>query len=153
MSHQQFLVLVELDRLDNRLLDPQQGVAIRWRSARRSPLFSSGPQQARNLDRERRALVQARSTTHGSIRRAAFASEQIHQESGTFSARNQLDGIVTRVVVDGVMAQVEIAAGRYRLVALMSREAVEELDLKPGVLATAVVKATTVIVQTKASRG
>ncbi len=82
---------------------------------------------------------------------AAFASEQTHHETGSVSARNQLDGIVTRVVVDGVMAQVEIAAGRFRLVSLMSREAVEELDLKPGVLATAVVKATTVIVQTKES--
>lgn len=80
---------------------------------------------------------------------AAFAAEQTQPEMGPFSARNQLDGIVTRVLVDGVMAQVEIAAGRYRLVSLMSREAVEELDLKPGVLATAVVKATTVIVQTK----
>lgn len=84
---------------------------------------------------------------------AAFASGQTHHEVGAFSARNQLDGIVTRVVVDGVMAQVEIAAGRYRLVSLMSREAVEELDLKPGVLATAVIKATTVIVQTKQSHG
>lgn len=80
---------------------------------------------------------------------AAFAAEQTRHEAGEFSARNQLDGIVTRVVVDGVMAQVEIAAGRYRLVSLMSREAVEELGLVPGVLATAVVKATTVIVQTK----
>lgn len=82
---------------------------------------------------------------------AVFAAEQTHHERGPSSARNQLDGIVTRVVVDGVMAQVEIAAGRYRLVSLMSREAVDELGLAPGVLATAVVKATTVIVQTKES--
>jgi hypothetical protein len=73
MSHQQLLILIELDAFDDRLLDPQQGLAIRWRSARRSPLFSSGPRQARNLDRERRALVQARSTAHGSVRRAVFA--------------------------------------------------------------------------------
>lgn len=84
---------------------------------------------------------------------AAFAADQTHTESGSFSARNQLDGIVTKVLVDGVMAQVEIAAGRYRLVSLMSREAVDELDLKPGVLATAVVKATTVILQRKENHG
>lgn len=84
---------------------------------------------------------------------AAFAADRTHTESGSFSARNQIDGIVTRVLVDGVMAQVEIAAGRYRLVSLMSREAVDELDLKPGVLATAVVKATTVIVQRKENHG
>lgn len=47
----------------------------------------------------------------------------------------------------------KIAAGRFRLVSLMSCETAEELDLKPGVLATAVVKATTVIVQTKESHG
>jgi molybdopterin-binding protein len=45
------------------------------------------------------------------------------------------------------MAQVEIAAGRYRLVSLMSREAVDELGLRPGVLATAVIKATMVTVE------
>jgi len=38
MSHQQLLILIELDAFDDRLLDPQQGLAIRWRSARRSPL-------------------------------------------------------------------------------------------------------------------
>jgi molybdopterin-binding protein len=63
------------------------------------------------------------------------------------SARNRLAGIVTEVRSDGVMAQVEIAAGRYRLVSLMSREAVDELGLRPGVLATAVIKATMVTVE------
>ncbi len=63
------------------------------------------------------------------------------------SARNRLAGIVTDVRSDEVMAQVEIAAGRYRLVSLMSREAVEELGLAPGVLATAVIKATMVTVE------
>jgi len=56
-------------------------------------------------------------------------------------------GIVTRVQVDGVMAQVDLAAGPFRLVSLMSREAVEELGLEPGDLATAVVKATMVVIE------
>ncbi|GAA4427690.1 helix-turn-helix transcriptional regulator [Georgenia halophila] len=64
------------------------------------------------------------------------------------SARNRFTGLVTRVVVDGVMAQVELQCGPYRVVSLMSREAAEELGLEPGSLATAVVKATTVIVET-----
>ncbi len=62
------------------------------------------------------------------------------------SARNRLRGIVTRVVRDGVMAQVELQAGPYRLVSLMSREAADELGLEVGVLAEASVKATNVVV-------
>ncbi|MFZ2964938.1 MAG: TOBE domain-containing protein, partial [Rhodoglobus sp.] len=48
---------------------------------------------------------------------------------------------------DGVMAQVELQAGPFRLVSLMSREAAEELGLEPGVLATASAKATTIVVE------
>ena len=63
------------------------------------------------------------------------------------SARNRITGIVTRVVKDGVMAQVELQAGPFRIVSLMSREAADELGLEPGTLATASVKATTVVVE------
>ena len=62
------------------------------------------------------------------------------------SARNRLAGIVTRVVRDTVMAQVEIQAGPFRLVSLMSREAADELGLDVGVRAVATVKATQVSV-------
>jgi len=64
------------------------------------------------------------------------------------SARNRFVGLVTRVQVDGVMAQVDIQSGPHRVVSLMSSEAVRELGLEPGSLAVAVVKATTVIVET-----
>lgn len=63
------------------------------------------------------------------------------------SARNHFPGIVTRVVKDRVMAQVEIQAGSHRLVSLISREAADELGLAAGVRAVAVVKATNVIVE------
>lgn len=66
---------------------------------------------------------------------------------GATSARNRLDGVVVDVKVDGVMAQVDLACGEFRIVSLMSREAVEELGLEPGSPARAVVKATTVIVE------
>ncbi|MGY1724841.1 TOBE domain-containing protein [Blastococcus sp. SYSU DS0533] len=62
------------------------------------------------------------------------------------SARNRLTGIVTNVVRDGVMAQVEIQAGPFRVVSLMSREAADELGLVVGVRAVATVKATQVSV-------
>jgi molybdopterin-binding protein len=64
------------------------------------------------------------------------------------SARNRFVGLVTRVVADGVMAQVEMQCGGQSVVSLMSAEAARELDLEPGRLAVAVVKATTVIVET-----
>ena len=62
------------------------------------------------------------------------------------SARNRLTGIVTGVVRDTVMAQVEIQAGPFRVVSLMSREAADELGLEVGVRAVATVKATQVSV-------
>lgn len=63
------------------------------------------------------------------------------------SARNRFTGVVTRVVKDTVMAQVEIAAGPHRVVSLMSAEAATELGLEPGVLAVASVKSTNVVVE------
>jgi len=60
------------------------------------------------------------------------------------SARNRFEGIVTRVVKDGVMAQVELQAGPHHIVSLISREAADELKLKAGVVAIATVKATNV---------
>lgn len=64
------------------------------------------------------------------------------------SARNRMVGLVTDVVADRVMAQVEMQCGPHRVVSLMSTEAVRELGLEPGVLAVAVVKATQVVVET-----
>jgi molybdopterin-binding protein len=63
------------------------------------------------------------------------------------SARNRLPGIVTNVIRDTVMAQVEIQAGPHRVVSLLSREACDELGLEPGSRAVAAVKATNVIVE------
>jgi molybdopterin-binding protein len=63
------------------------------------------------------------------------------------SARNRFVGLVTRVVRDTVMAQVEVQAGPHRIVSLMSREAADELELEPGVLAIASVKSTNVVVE------
>jgi molybdopterin-binding protein len=63
------------------------------------------------------------------------------------SARNRMAGVVVEVKRDGVMAQVDMACGPYRIVSLMSREAADELDLKPGQNATAVVKSTIVVIE------
>lgn len=63
------------------------------------------------------------------------------------SARNRFDGLVTKVIADRVMAQVELQCGPNRIVALISAEAVRELELEPGVRAVATVKATNVIIE------
>jgi molybdopterin-binding protein len=63
------------------------------------------------------------------------------------SARNRLPGVVTRVVADRVAATVEVQAGPYRLLSLLTAEAVRELKLKPGDQVICVVKATNVIVE------
>ncbi|HEX6366523.1 MAG TPA: TOBE domain-containing protein [Agromyces sp.] len=63
------------------------------------------------------------------------------------SARNRFVGLVTRVQRDGVMAQVDLQAGPFRVVSLMSREAADQLGLEPGVLAAASVKATNVTIE------
>lgn len=67
--------------------------------------------------------------------------------ASSVSARNRLAGIVTRVVRDRVMAQVEMVCGPYRVVSLMSAEAADELGLEPGARAIASVKSTNVVVE------
>ena len=63
------------------------------------------------------------------------------------SARNRFAGVVRSVQVDGLLAQVELEAGPFRVVAVITREAVEELGLRPGSPATALVKATSVLLE------
>lgn len=73
------------------------------------------------------------------------------KEGMASSARNRFAGLVTKVTTDTVMAQVEMQCGPFTVVSLMSSEAVRELKLAPGSIAVAVVKATTVIVETPKS--
>jgi len=68
------------------------------------------------------------------------------------SARNSFSGVVTRIEKDRVAAVVEIQAGPHRLVSLMTAEAVDELEMKVGDEAVAVVKATNVIVEIPSKR-
>lgn len=83
---------------------------------------------------------------------AAFARENAHvppdPSAVQRSARNRMVGLVTSVVADTVMAQVELQCGPHRIVSLLSTEAVRDLGLEPGVLAVAVIKSTNVVVET-----
>ena len=83
------------------------------------------------------------------LARLAIELADVH-EPGTIigqSARNRFPGIVTRVIKDKVSAHVEIQAGPHRVVSLITREAADELGLKPGMEAVATVKATSVMVE------
>jgi molybdopterin-binding protein len=75
------------------------------------------------------------------------ARDPRHSTGAPLSARNRLPGVVRSVEVDGVMALVEIEAGPFRMVAAVTRDAVEELGLAEGVAATATVKATSVMIE------
>jgi molybdopterin-binding protein len=68
-------------------------------------------------------------------------------EQGDLSARNRFRGTVREVKVEGVLAQVDLEAGPFRVVSVVTREAVEQLGLKPGAPATAIVKATSVMLE------
>jgi molybdopterin-binding protein len=101
------------------------------------------------------------SVTHDAAGRKVIASEDLAEFSRAnapapppdplsigSSARNRFVGLVTRVISDTVMTQVEMQCGPHTVVSLMSTAAAEELKLRPGSVAVAVVKATTVIVET-----
>jgi molybdopterin-binding protein len=82
---------------------------------------------------------------------AQFAKEHAsstHDSGSASSARNRFVGLVTAVKSDAVMAQVEMQCGPFRVVSLMSSEAVDELGLEVGSVAVAVIKSTNVIVET-----
>ena len=68
-------------------------------------------------------------------------------DSRGVSARNRFPGLITRVVKDTVMAQVEIQAGPHRIVSLISAEAVDALGLEPGAPAVASIKSTNVVIE------
>lgn len=73
-----------------------------------------------------------------------------HTAGDALSARNRFPGVVRSVEVDGVMALVEIEAGPHLVTAAVTRDAIQELDLAPGVRATAAVKATSVMIERSA---
>jgi molybdopterin-binding protein len=94
-------------------------------------------------------LPSGRQGVEGTDLAAAAQAAADSADPGTHrqSARNRFRGIVTKVTKDTVMAQVEMQAGPFRVVSLMSREAADDLGLEPGVLAVASVKSTAVVVE------
>jgi molybdopterin-binding protein len=91
--------------------------------------------------RTRRDAANRRTVTAGEI--ARLRGSEPHE----LSARNRFQGTVHEIKAEGLLAQVELEAGPFRVVAVVTREAVEELGLTPGAPATAIVKATSVMLE------
>jgi molybdopterin-binding protein len=96
--------------------------------------------------RTRRDAANRRRVPRSEVTRLAQRPRR-HRARSALSARNRFPGVVRSVEVDGVMALIEIEAGPHRITAAVTRDAVEELGLAPGVPATATVKATSVLVE------
>jgi molybdopterin-binding protein len=92
-----------------------------------------------------------RTTRDAANRRLVPASEidrlRGRSEGHELSARNRFPGVVREVRIEGLLAQVELEAGPFRVVSVVTREAAEALGLEPGMPATALVKATSVMVE------
>ena len=105
----------------------------------------------RRWDRAGRIETVRDARNHRRVRRAEVerlsARPRRHAAGDGLSARNRFAGIVRSVEVDGVMALVELEAGPFRVIAAVTRDAVEDLGLAPGVEATAAVKATSVMIE------
>lgn len=100
-------------------------------------------------DSSNRAVVEGREL----VALAQSGSASLDDPTGVVSsARNRFAGLVTDVAIDGVMAQVSLQCGPFRVVSLMSAEACRQLELEPGSLATASVKATMVSIDTAGAR-
>ena len=102
----------------------------------------------RRWDRQGRIKAERDSGNHRVV--PASEIDRLRGEPGSthLSARNRFNAIVTDVKVEGLIAQVEmVVSDPVRLVAVVTRDAVEDLDLKPGMSATAIVKSTSVMVQ------
>jgi molybdopterin-binding protein len=102
----------------------------------------------RRWDREGRIHTKRDSSNHRVITWEEIERLRGGADTQHMSARNRLRGTVTEVRVEGLLAQVELTVTEpARVVAVVTRDAVEELDLKPGMAATAVVKSTSVMVE------
>jgi len=118
-----------------RLLGVSDDTVRRWADSGRLPVTRDGSGR-RSIDGADLAKFAA-----------SLVDETDPEAAARHSARNRLTGIVTKVTRDNVMAQVELVAGPFRMVSLLSREAADHLALAPGVMAVAVVKATNVTVE------
>jgi molybdopterin-binding protein len=101
----------------------------------------------RRWDREGRIRTKRDRANRRVVSAAEVERLRSRGDGHDLSARNRFRGVVREVKVEGLLAQVELEAGPFRVVSIVTREAAEQLRLKPGVPATALVKATSVLLE------
>jgi molybdopterin-binding protein len=101
----------------------------------------------RRWDRQGRIRTQRDSANRRIVPSSEIERLRRREPEHDLSARNRFRGVVREVKVEGLLAQVELEAGPFRVVSVVTREAVEELGLEPGMPATALVKATSVLLE------
>jgi molybdopterin-binding protein len=101
----------------------------------------------RRWDREGRIRTRRDRANRRVVPAAEIDRLRGHPGGHELSARNRFRGVVRDVKVEGLLAQVELEAGPFRIVSVVTREAVEQLGLAPGTPATALVKATSVLLE------
>lgn len=102
----------------------------------------------RRWDRQGRVKTERDHANRRIVRASEIERLQGDDEGRSLSARNRIKAVVTDVKTEGLMAQVElVASDPIRLVAIVTRDAVEELELRPGMAAVAIVKSTSIIIQ------
>jgi molybdopterin-binding protein len=109
--------------------------------------WAEGGRVATTTDAAGRLAIDGVALAHLAEELAKVNAAEEHRSVVAHSVRNRFTGLVTRVLRDTVMAQVDIQAGPHRFVSLLSREAADELGLEPGVLVVAAVKSTNVSVE------
>lgn len=122
-----------------KLLSVSDDTVRRW--------IDDGTLNAEIDDSGRKCILGADLARHAEHLAQSSSLAQLDQGATHRSARNHFTGLVTKITSDRVMSQVEVQAGPFRVVSLISTEAVEELQLEVGSIATAVVKATNVTLQ------
>lgn len=135
--------------------DPYASAVPQYRMSEAAALLGVSEDTVRRLvelgtltatrDDAQRRVIDGVALAEFSRRRARAAPDPSEVQS---SGRNRLVGLVTSVVPDLVMAQVEIQCGPHRVVALISNEAAQDLGLEPGVLAVAVIQSANVLIET-----
>jgi molybdopterin-binding protein len=101
----------------------------------------------RRWDRQGRIRTERDSANRRVVPAAEVERLRRREPAHDLSARNRFRGVVREVKIEGLLAQVELEAGPFRVVSVVTREAVEELGLRPGMPATALVKATSVLLE------
>lgn len=101
----------------------------------------------RRWDREGRIRTERDAANRRRVPAAEIERLRAAEEPHELSARNRFPGVVREIKLEGLLAQVELEAGPFRVVAVITREAAEQLDLRPGMPATALVKATSVMIE------